>query len=221
MVKNDDDDLLERTNHRSRSNPQGACFATGRKTDNSAEELDLYRLESAGEEFLFAIPRKVQPASSMEVRRSRHGKNARSDFPRRHRRPMISAVDSNVLIDLLGAPTKFAEPATSALDICRRQGALIICPVVIAETAAYFGSPEAMREMFQAMHLELRAFDWQDLWRAGEAYVNYCRRSRAPKPRMLADFLVAAHAFAHADVLLTRDRGYYRTYFPKLALIEP
>jgi len=50
--------------------------------------------------------------------------------------------------------------------------------------------------------------------------VNYCRRSRSPKQRMLADFLVAAHAFTHADALLTRDRGYYRTYFPKLALIE-
>jgi predicted nucleic acid-binding protein len=134
---------------------------------------------------------------------------------------MISAVDSNVLIDLLGPSTKFAEPATSALDICRRRGALIICPVVVAETAAYFSSPEAMRETFHAMHLELHAFDWQDLWRAGDAYVTYCRRSRAPKQRTLADFLVAAHAFAHADALLTRDRGYYRTYFPKLALIEP
>ena len=134
---------------------------------------------------------------------------------------MISAVDSNVLIDLLGPSTKFAGPSIDALDNCRRQGALIICPVVVAETAAYFGSAQLMRETFQAMHLELRSFDWQDLHRAGEAYVHYCRRSRAPKPRMLAEFLVAAHAFTHADALLTRDRGYYRTYFPKLVLIEP
>jgi predicted nucleic acid-binding protein len=134
---------------------------------------------------------------------------------------MISALDSNVLIDLLGPPTRFTEPSVCALDICVRQGALIICPVVVAETAAYFVSPEVMRATFHAMHLEMRAFDWLDLHRAGEAYVNYCRRSRAPKQRMLADFLVAAHAFTHADALLTRDRGYYRTYFPKLALIEP
>jgi predicted nucleic acid-binding protein len=134
---------------------------------------------------------------------------------------MISAVDSNVLIDLLGPPTRFAEPSIAALDICRRQGALIICPVVVAETADYFGSPEAMREMFHAMHLDLHPFDWQDLHRAGECYVNYCRRSRAPKHRMLPDFLVGAHALTHANALLTRDRGYYRTYFPKLVLIEP
>lgn len=134
---------------------------------------------------------------------------------------MISAVDSNVLIDLLGPPTKFTEPSIGALDVRLRQGALIICPVVVAETAAYFVSAEMMRETFQAMHLQLHAFEWLDLWRAGQAYIAYCRRSREPKARMLADFLVGAHALLHADVLLTRDRGYYRTYFPKLALIEP
>lgn len=134
---------------------------------------------------------------------------------------MISALDSNVLIDVLGPPTRFTEPSVGALDIRLRQGALIICPVVVAETANYFISPDVMRETFNAMHLELHPFDWLDLCRAGQAYGAYCRRSREPKKRMLADFLVGAHALTHADALLTRDRGYYRTYFPKLTLIEP
>ena len=103
---------------------------------------------------------------------------------------MISALDSNVLIDLLGPPTRFTEPSVCALDIRLRQGALIICPVVVAEMADYFVSPEVMRETFDAMHLELHPFDWLDLCRAGQAYVAYCRRSREPKKRMLADFLV-------------------------------
>ena len=101
------------------------------------------------------------------------------------------------------------------------KGAVVVCPVVVAETAGHFSSEEALRATFHAMHLEMRAFDWLDLHSAGVAYLNYCQRHRAAKVRMLADFLVGAHALTHADALLTRDRGYYRTYFPKLVLIEP
>lgn len=134
---------------------------------------------------------------------------------------MISAIDSNVLIDLLGPPTKFTDASVAALDSCHRRGALILCPVVIAELAAYSQSPVELRRIMEEMHLGLIAFSWDDLHAAGQAHVRYCRRSTRPKTRMLADFLIAGHAVVHADALLTRDRGYYRTYFPKLDLIEP
>lgn len=55
---------------------------------------------------------------------------------------------------------------------------------------------------------------------AGTTFIRYRQRSAKPRERMLADFLVGAHAQHQADSLLTRDRGYCRTYFPKLHLVD-
>jgi predicted nucleic acid-binding protein len=56
--------------------------------------------------------------------------------------------------------------------------------------------------------------------RAGETWRSYRRRGGTLE-RVVADFLIAAHALSNADRLLTRDRGFYRSYFPKLRLIDP
>jgi predicted nucleic acid-binding protein len=134
---------------------------------------------------------------------------------------VITAVDTNVLIDLLGPTTPFTPSSVAALDESHQRGALIVSPIVVSELASYARVPNELRQALERMHLSLIAFSWIDLHLAGLAYVRFTRQSTRPKTRVLADFLIAAHAVTHADTLLTRDRGYYRTYFPKLVLIEP
>lgn len=56
--------------------------------------------------------------------------------------------------------------------------------------------------------------------RAGLAWRAY-RRAGGPRERSVADFLVGAHALELADRLLTRDRGFQRTAFAGLTIIDP
>src|SRR5215212_3044386 len=52
---------------------------------------------------------------------------------------VISATDTNILLDLLQPQGPRVEEAERTLDEARRAGALIVCEAVYAEVAAHFG----------------------------------------------------------------------------------
>ena len=55
---------------------------------------------------------------------------------------------------------------------------------------------------------------------AGGVWRAY-RNGGQGRHRLLPDFLIGTHAWMRADRFLTRDRGFYRTYFKRLKIVDP
>lgn len=141
---------------------------------------------------------------------------------------MTSAVDTNILIALLAGTEVEAEAAQQALSDAASSGAVVICGAVYAELIAAPGLSE--KELDTFLEETDIGVDWllgEVAWRsAGNAYRGYAERRRKQKGdegprRILADFLIGAHATASADRLLTLDPQLFRANFGALELVVP
>jgi hypothetical protein len=137
---------------------------------------------------------------------------------------MTTAIDSNVLAALWNSDDSLNLSAQKALRAARNSGALVISAPVFAELVASPSRNEAFVDSFCSE--TGIAIEWdldESIWRAaGRAFQHYAKRRKnqgGSKPRrILADFVIGAHALRRGYRLLTLDDGLYRSAFPRLAL---
>jgi predicted nucleic acid-binding protein len=133
---------------------------------------------------------------------------------------LITAIDSNVLIDILGADPLFGPASLAAARRYRDEGRLIACDAVWAEVVAAFADTGLTEASLARIPVEYSPIERAAATRAGVAWRAYRRRG-GPRERLVTDFLVGAHALEQADRLLTRDRGFQRSAFTGLTILDP
>jgi predicted nucleic acid-binding protein len=129
-------------------------------------------------------------------------------------------VDTNVLVDLFEDHATWADWSEAQLRAQSVVHALRIDPVVYAELAAEFDTPQQLDTRLHRLRIELASPPRPALFLAGKAYVRYRRRG-GTKTSVLPDFLIGAHAAVRGCPILTRDARRYREYFPSVELITP
>ncbi|MHB8571524.1 MAG: type II toxin-antitoxin system VapC family toxin [Candidatus Dormibacteria bacterium] len=134
---------------------------------------------------------------------------------------MITAVDTNVLIDVVIPGEVHAAASEAALGAAAAGGALVISSVVLAELAAAFPIADDLWAFIGATRLGPDPLTAEAAVLAGQAWGRYARQGKPRPRRILADFLIGAHALVQADQLLTRDRGHLRSQFPELKVVAP
>jgi predicted nucleic acid-binding protein len=137
---------------------------------------------------------------------------------------MTTAIDSNVIVALWNEDEAQNLTAKKALGESQARGRMVICGAVYAELMAAPGRTEQFigrfcEEAGIAVEWEIGERAWRA---AGVAFQGYTARRRKQKGaearRILADFVIGAHALVNGYRLLTLDAGIYQASFPKLAI---
>jgi predicted nucleic acid-binding protein len=157
---------------------------------------------------------------------------------------MITAVDTNIILDILIPDDPFGASSKRLLDRHLSEGTLILSEVVYAELAAHFQSEADLKKFLAETGMRLVCSNEKSLYIAGSRWAEYtrkgsknkfscsicgnafavtcpkCKASVTKRLHVLADFLIGAHALVHAECLLSRDLGVYKTHFDDLKVVS-
>lgn len=128
-------------------------------------------------------------------------------------------VDSDVWIYGIKGDSEFHDWAIESLQRCSDAGPLHINVIIYTELLVPGVKPADLDDMLDVFEAKRPAMPWACAQLAARAYALY--RSRGGSRRSpLPDFYLGAHAAAANLTVLTKDRSAYRTYFPRVRLVE-
>jgi predicted nucleic acid-binding protein len=139
---------------------------------------------------------------------------------------MITALDTNIIVALWDRNRALSLTAQKALDNALTDGGLVVSAPVFAELMAAPGRSENFLDSFIrdtgiVLEWNLQAGIWRAAGQAFQKYATRRREKHLPGPRrILADFVIGAHASERGYRLLTLDDGLYRAAFPRLTLVR-
>jgi predicted nucleic acid-binding protein len=133
---------------------------------------------------------------------------------------MITAIDTNVFLDILLPDETFYEASAKALEAAATAGSLVICDLVYAELCVHFAAQKDCEAFLDSNDIRVEPLTRAAHFTASRVWRAY-RRQGGQRTRILTDFLIGAHAQTQASRLLSRDRGFYQKLFPNLDLMDP
>jgi predicted nucleic acid-binding protein len=137
---------------------------------------------------------------------------------------MTTAIDTNIIVALWDKDPTLSLAAQTALETAFNRGGVAVSAPVFAELMAAPGRTETFVNSFLeetgiVVEWELGEAVWRS---AGRAFLSYAKRRRKQRDsgtrRILADFLIGAHAEKRGYRLLTLDERLYRTAFPSITV---
>jgi len=129
-------------------------------------------------------------------------------------------VDSNILIDIATDDPVWGDWSGRALAQAGQGARLVINPLIYAEVSVTHTRIETLDALLPEAVFAREPLPWAAGFLAGKAFLSYRRRGGA-RSSPLPDFYIGAHAAVRGYRLLTRDRGRYESYFPRVELIAP
>ena len=133
---------------------------------------------------------------------------------------MPTILDSNVILDILHEDAIWFSWSARQIRMRSEAGKLIVNAIIFAEASLRYASFGEYKRLVGSVGVELEDIPWEAAFLSGQAQNQY-RHLGGRRERILADFLIGAHAVIRGYAILTRDQARYRTYFPQLEIIAP